>query len=114
MKRYLICLILSFFSFTSIVFAAKVNKVDIDVFIDESGDAIVTEKWNIQKQKHNVFQRDFYDVQDVKISDYSVSDEKNSSYREVENKDFDARDGFVYTFTDSGYTKSLEGLMIVW
>lgn len=108
MKRYLICLILSFFSFTSIVFAAKVNKVDIDVFIDESGDAIVTEKWNIQKQKHNVFQRDFYDVQDVKISDYSVSDEKNSSYREVENKDFDARDGFVYTFTDSGYTKSLK------
>ena len=108
MKRYIICLILSFFSFVSIVSASKVNRVDIDVSIDENGDAIITEKWNIQKQKQNVFQRDFYDVQDVKISDYSISDDKNSSYREVDNKDFDAKDGFVYTFVDDGYTKALK------
>ena len=108
MKRYIICLILSFFSFTNIVLAAKVNKVDIDVDIDASGDAIVTERWNIQKQTKNVFQRDFYDVQDVKINDYSISDDKNSSYREVSNRDFDAKDGFVYTFIDNGYSKALK------
>ena len=108
MKRYIICLILSFFSFTNVVFASKVNKVDIDVFIEDSGDAIVTEKWNIQKQSKNVFQRDFYDAQDIKITDYSISDDKNSSYREVSNKEFNAKDGFVYTFVDNGYTKALK------
>ena len=89
MKRYLICLILSFFSFTSIAFASKVNRVDIDVTLDENGNAIVVEKWNIQKQTTVTFQRDFYDAKDIKVSDYSVVDDKNSSYREVSNQDFD-------------------------
>lgn len=108
MKRYIICLILSFFAFMNLTSAAKVNRVDIDVSLDAKGDAIVTEKWNIQKQAQNVFQRDFYDVQDIKISNYSFSDDKNSSYREVDNKSFNAKDGFVYTFIDSGYTKALK------
>ncbi len=108
MKRYIIFLILSFFSFTSIAFASKVNKVDIDVTLDENGDAIVVERWNIQKQKTVVFQRDFYDANVLRISDYSVSDDKNSSYREVSNQDFNAKDGFVYTFIDEGYKKAIK------
>ena len=108
MKRYIICLILSFFAFTNIAFASRVNKVDIDVTLDENGDALVVEKWNIQKQKTTVFQRDFYDANVLKISDYSVSDDKNSSYREVSSKDFNAKDGFVYTFVDEGYKKAIK------
>ena len=108
MKRYIICLILSFFSFTSIAFASKINRVDIDVALDENGDAIVVEKWNIQKQTTTTFQRDFYDANTIKVSEYSVSDDKNSSYREVSNQDFNPKDGFVYTFVDEGYKKAIK------
>ena len=108
MKRYIICLILSFFSFMNIAFASKVNRIDIDVTIDENGDALVVEKWNIQKQATTTFQRDFYDANSIKISEYSVSDDKNSSYREVANQDFNPKDGFIYTFVDEGYKKALK------
>jgi len=108
MKRYIICLILSFFSFTNIALASKVNKVDIDVSLDENGDAIIVEKWNIQKQTATTFQRDFYDANVLKISDYSIVDDKNSSYREVSNDEFNPKDGFVYTFVDEGYKKALK------
>ena len=74
MKRYIICLILSFFAFMNLTSAAKVNRVDIDVSLDEtSGKRIYKVTKNDEKEIRDNVKKAIGDsvkvANEVKIND---------------------------------------------
>lgn len=105
MKKLLL-FVISFFLCISNTFAlGKIESINSTVTIDAKGDATVVEKWEINKQDYNYFEKVFYDVQDVTISDIKVDDANKSNYHSVDKWDEDIP--FTYYLKDKGKTKSL-------
>lgn len=95
MKKTIV-LVLSFFILSSNVFASsRVNTLEMQVNIDETGVAQITETWVVPKQERNTFEKVFPNLPDVTIFDIVLSDANNSNYQEV--KDFDDRQDFTYS-----------------
>lgn len=105
MKKILVFFISFFFCLTNAFALGKIDKVDTTVTIDAKGDAIVVEKWEVNKQDVNYFEKTFYDVENVTISDIKVDDANKSQYRSTDKWDEDIP--FTYHLKDSGKTKKI-------
>ena len=105
-KRLLIILIVISIFMPTRIFAQTLNSVDINMNIDKDGNATVTEKWTIKEQDEKYLIKQFSDAANLKITDITIGDTKNSLYKK-ENK-FDKNKDFIYTFTDNGKKKNIK------
>lgn len=74
-----------------------INDINIDVNIQENGDAMVTEKWNVYTDKGTEIYRTYGNLNRYNITNFSVSDDKNNYYETVKNWDVSA------SFNDKKY-----------
>ena len=91
MKRifsYLLVIIVLLFPLT--IKAINIDSVDIDVYLDKSGNAHVTEKWVNPEPKSDgtEFYKTYDNLGEMKISDYTVT-YNNQNYTYVEDWDID-------------------------
>lgn len=105
MKKVLLFFLSFFISLPSVFALGKIESINTTVTIDAKGDATVVEKWEVNKQDFNYFEKNFYDVENVTISDILVEDANKSNYHSVEK--WDANTPFTYYLKDSGKNKSL-------
>ncbi|MDE6292885.1 MAG: DUF2207 domain-containing protein [Bacilli bacterium] len=105
MKKVLLFFLSFFISLPSVFALGKIESINTTVTIDAKGDATVVEKWEVNKQDFNYFEKNFYDVENITISDILVEDANKSNYHSVDK--WDANTPFTYYLKDSGKNKSL-------
>ena len=60
------------FSVTN-VYADTVKNIDLDVYIDQNGNAEITEKWDVKADGGTEWFKQLYDIGNSELSDFSVS-----------------------------------------
>ena len=78
MKRIfkIIPLLLIIFIFPVIVKANTINKIDMDINIDDNGTAHVTEKWSASLDSGTEGYKPYYNIGNAKITNFKVSENK--------------------------------------
>lgn len=71
MKKFI--LIIASFFFCTNVYANTISKMDIDIFIEENGDALVTEIWEAKVNKGTEGYKQYFNLGNSDILDYKVS-----------------------------------------
>lgn len=87
MKKLIITLIISLFFTIDANALTTINKMDIDVKIDESGIATINETWSIPKQNPTEIKKIFFNSIDAKITDIAIKDSNNHEYINSKNID---------------------------
>lgn len=106
MKKKILLIIISFFAFLPGVSAlSKVNRMDVDINIGEDGIASIVEDWQISEGNNNIYEKNFYDVKDVIITDVTLTDTSGSSYQYLEK--YDKNRNLIYNYKDSGKKKAI-------
>ena len=77
MKR-LKYLLLIIFMIPTIVFASEIKQDTIDVSIKEDGSVSVVETWEVPRQNSNEFQKDFFNLKDASIENFTITSENVS------------------------------------
>ena len=70
-----IIIILTFVLFSNNVKANSINKISMDIYVDNNGDAYITEVWNASLSSGTEGYRYYGNLGNSEITDYSVSDE---------------------------------------
>ena len=76
MKRFKY-LLLILFLIPTIVFASDIKQDTIDVSIKADGSATVVETWEVDRQNQNEFQKDFFNLSGVEISNFKIVNESD-------------------------------------
>ena len=82
MKR-LKYLLLIVFLIPTVVFASEIRKDSIDVLIHADGTASVTETWEVPRQNDTLFQKDFFNLEGVEISNFKIVNKSGYEYKKV-------------------------------
>lgn len=72
----IISLLLIIFIFPVIVKANTINKIDMDINIDDNGTAHVTEKWSASLDSGTEGYKPYYNIGNAKITNFKVSENK--------------------------------------
>lgn len=97
-------ILISFFFTTTKVSANTINSIEMDVYIDNNGNASVTEIWNANLNKGTEGYRPYPDLRESEISDFSVIDETGAKYKRV---------GFWYvdaSFQEKAYKNGIKDI----
>lgn len=106
MKKKILLIIISFFAFLPNTLAlSKVNRMDVDINIGEDGIASINEEWQISEGSNNIYEKNFYDVKDIIITDVTLMDSSGYSYQYLEK--YDKNRNLIYNYKDSGKKKSI-------
>lgn len=112
-KFYLFISILfvTFFSYTLNVKANSIDSIDMDIYIDFSGNAYVTETWRATLSEGTEGYKPYYNLGDSTITDFTVSD-GNKIFTSVDEWDVDA------SFSDKAYKNGIvekdNGVELCW
>ena len=68
-------LLLIIFLIPTIIFASEIKQDTIEVNIKADGSVSVTEVWEVPRQASNEFQKDFFNLKDVSIENFTVKSE---------------------------------------
>ena len=102
----------TFFSFTLKVDANTINSIDMDIYINSSGDAIITEVWKAYLNQGTEGYKPYYNLGNSTITDFSVSDENNNQFTYISNWNVDASfDEKVYK---NGIVQKSDGVELCW
>ena len=87
MKRinFFIVLIAMFFVFSFSVKANSISKISMDIYLDNNGDAHITEVWNAKLNEGTEGYHPFYNMGNSYFSDFIVKDDKGNTYTYLEN-----------------------------
>lgn len=77
---YSLVLVLSFFIYTISVDANSINRIDMDVYLDENGNASITEIWEASLSEGTEGYRPYIKLGNSTISNFSVSDDSGRAY----------------------------------
>lgn len=83
MKKFILSFILMMLGFTSVVNANSINSITMNIYIDESGDANVTEIWDCVANEGTEFCHPYHDLIESKIKNLQVKDEYGILYTTV-------------------------------
>ena len=99
MKKRVLLLVgfLSLFLFIGNVKANSINSINMDIYIDESGDAIVKEIWDYNSDKNTEIYHAYPNLGDSTITDLKVSDSTGKEYTYVEDWNING------SFSDKAY-----------
>jgi len=100
-----------FFCFIS-VYANNINSIDMDIYIDELGNATVTEVWKGYLNRGTEGYKSFSNMENAFVSDFKVSDDTGTIYQYQDNWDVDL------SFNDKKYKngiyKTYSGIDLCW
>ncbi len=79
--KYLLAFVLLFICSISVVSASnKLNKISMDIFVDDEGNAHITEVWNAKLSEGTEGYHPYYNLGNSYISDFSVTDDSGTTY----------------------------------
>lgn len=81
-KYFLFIGIMSILGISSIK-ANTINSIDINVYIDNSGNAHIMEKWDMNVNKGTEVYKPMYNLGDRNISNFTVKDETSTTYTDI-------------------------------
>lgn len=102
MKKIYLILIGMLLFIPRIVLANVIENIDIDVYIDNNGNAYITEVWDVNTSKNTEFYKAYYNLGTSDISNFKVS-MGNIQFQSIDwdpDKDFDEKKykyGYYYT-----------------
>ena len=84
MKRYFSFVFLFFcFLFLGNVKANTINSINMNIYVDENGDATIEEIWDYTSNKNTEIYHAYYNLGSATISDFLVSDSTGQNYQFV-------------------------------
>ena len=107
-----IIIVIAFVLFSGNVKANNINKISMDIYVDNNGDAYITEVWNTSLNSGTEGYRYYGNLGNSEIIDYTVSDEARSYTRYNSNGSWDVNASFdekayKYGIYDAGDHKEL-------
>jgi hypothetical protein len=76
---------LSSFLLMNVVYANTINDINMDIYIDENGDATIKEVWDYTSSKNTEIYHPYYNIGSAEITDFTVSDSTGQKYTFVNN-----------------------------
>lgn len=112
-KRIILCaFILMFYVLTNKVQANSIENIEMDIDLDENGDATVIETWQANLTQGTEGYRPFFKLQDSKILDFSVTDESERKYQII--SDWNTNESFDYKSYKCGIKETSNGVELCW
>lgn len=87
MKKCLVALIFMIIMSLNIVSANTINSIDMDIYIDNSGDAHVTEIWNCKANENTEWYHTYKNIGNSEFTNFIVKDENNVIFESLDNWD---------------------------
>lgn len=109
MKKLIITLLVSLFFIGNVDALTTINKMDINVKIDENGIATVSEVWSMPKQNSTEIKKTFYNTANSKVTDLVITDSNSHEYinsNNIKNKIYNyklnsrGKSNYLYINTD--------------
>lgn len=96
MKRIKYLLFLVMFLITKNVYADTIYRVDMDIYLDESGNASIKEVWDVKASSGSEWYKALYNLGNESLSDFKVSmDDKELTYKKWDvEEDIDEKRGY--------------------
>ena len=112
--RYiLISFIIGSFFFSALnVNANSISKIEMDVYIDRNGNAIVKEVWNAYLSEGTEGYRTYTDLGNSYISDFHVSDDSGKEYESI--AVWDTNESFANKAYKNGINEIYDGVELCW
>jgi hypothetical protein len=93
-------------------YANSIKAIDMDVYIDTTGDAHITEIWRANLTEGTEGYRTFSELGRSKISDFTVSDDSGKSYTYL--SDWNTSASFSSKAYKNGIHNTMDGLELCW
>jgi hypothetical protein len=90
-------LLLLLFIFPCVVYGSEIRRDLIDVTIHADGTASFTETWEVPQQNDSYFQKDFFNVKGMEISNFKIVNKSGLEYKYVNRLNKDERKTFSRT-----------------
>ena len=110
--RYILTSFIFFFLFNLNVYANSISNISMDVLLDRSGDAYITEEWTANLTEGTEGYRSFSDLDGKEIIDFSVIDDTNTVY--TDNTPWNVNSSFLAKKYKSGINYTNNGLELCW
>ncbi len=78
-------IVFAFLSFSISVFADSINNINMDIFINDNGNAHVKETWDVNISGGTEGYKPYYNLGNSEIINFNVRDDRNQVYKNVEN-----------------------------
>ena len=111
MKKIIVSFVLMFL-FIGGVKANTINKIDMDIYIDQNGDALVKETWNYTSDRNTEIYHSYANMGDSTITQLKVSDSTGAEYEF--NSEWDVTGSFERKQFSYGYNYVNNGVEICW
>ena len=111
MKRVIIILYL-LFSFTVNVNADSIKNINMDIYIDNNGNANITEVWKVNINNGTEGYKPYYNLGNSEIKNFTVTDDRNNLYKFKDS--WDTYDSFSEKTYKNGINKLYNGLELCW
>lgn len=111
-KVIFIFTILLLYMFIGKAYATSIDDINIDVYIDENGDAYVTETWKTSLDEGTECYRTFSKLGNSEILDFQVSDESERKYQII--SDWNTNGSFDYKSYKCGIKETSNGVELCW
>lgn len=112
MKKFILSFILMMLVFTSVVNANLINSITMDIYIDENGDADVTEVWNCTTNQGTESYHPYYNLGESEITNLQVKDEDGVTYTPVSY--WNVNGGFESKKYKCGINEISDGVELCW
>lgn len=82
MKKFKYLIFVMFLFITKVVYADTIYKVDMDIYLDENGNANITEIWDVKASSGSEWYKALYNLGNEELSNFKVSmDGKSLTYK---------------------------------
>ncbi|MDD2238387.1 MAG: DUF2207 domain-containing protein [Bacilli bacterium] len=111
MKKLFLTIFLVF-SFIINVDADSINSIKMDIYIDNEGNANITETWDVNISKGTEGYKPYYNLGNSDIKDFTVTDDKNNLYKFVSN--WNVNGSFSNKSYKNGFNYINNGIELCW
>ena len=101
-------LLLLLFIFPCVVYGSEIRRDLIDVTIHADGTASFTETWEVPQQNDSYFQKDFFNVKGMEISNFKIVNKSGLEYKYVNRLNKDERKTFSRTKHERSVSYNIE------
>ena len=112
MKKFVLSFVFMMLVFTSVVNANSINSITMDIYIDASGDAEVTEVWNCTTNQGTESYHPYYNLGESEITNLQVKDEDGVTYTPVSY--WNVNGGFESKKYKCGINEIVDGVELCW
>ena len=110
-KKVMLFTILLIFPFVK-VFADSINKIYMDVYINNNGNATVTERWETDFNSDTEFFKAYNNLGNSSIINFSVTDESGRLYEKI--PEWDVNASFEEKAYKYGIRNTSDGIELCW